>query len=282
MILDYVAFVVGGNNKNVEVYSPDGKCQYNLAPIPNGAFEPILAYIDDRILACGGRGNKNCNLYHPSNDSWSVYSTSSFTHSEQPGEIYDGKIFIADDSNPEVFDPASKTWYTWTAPLYKTGGGPCLVAWKDIFILFGGFSNRRGVQTFNHSTDAWQELDSSSVPIDIYFSSCILLPNDDILIVGSEDSPYRSSAALYNIRSNAWKKLPDTSISRHGASLITLGTRVFAMDSDERNVIEEYHYNSFTWSPIEAKLIAPRYHHGTLSLPSEILQHLPFGCTGVH
>jgi len=31
-----VAFIVGGDNTNsVEVYSPEGKCQHKLAPIPN-------------------------------------------------------------------------------------------------------------------------------------------------------------------------------------------------------------------------------------------------------
>jgi hypothetical protein len=33
-----VAFIVGGDNTNsVEVYSPEGKCQHKLAPVPNEA-----------------------------------------------------------------------------------------------------------------------------------------------------------------------------------------------------------------------------------------------------
>ncbi len=50
LISEFVAFIVGGNNKNVEVYSPDGNCQHTLAPIPDGAFEPILAFIEDMIF----------------------------------------------------------------------------------------------------------------------------------------------------------------------------------------------------------------------------------------
>jgi hypothetical protein len=185
----FVALVVGGNDhKEVELYSPEGNCQHNLAPIPvpgSQSHEPVLAYIDEKILACAGyKPNKNCYIYHPNNDSWSIYSTSTFTHESQPGEIYNDKIYIKDDSNPEVFDPIINSWSSWPAPLNKTGEGPCL-------------------------------------------------------------------------------------------------TRVFAIDHDAKNVIEEFHYNNNTWSSVEAKLIVPRKHHGTIALPAELFQHLPGGCVGV-
>ncbi len=190
------------------------------------------------------------------------------------------KLYISDDDNPVVFDPVSNSWSSWPAPSMKTGDGACLVAWKDTFLSFGGSLNRRVVQVFNHSSNTWKVLDSSSVPIDIRLSSCILLPTDEILVVGSEDTLYQSSAAVYNIRANTWKKLPDTTVSRQGTSLVSLGTRVFAICGEAKNVIEEFDYSNYTWSYIEAKLIVPRYHHGTIALPSEILQHVT-SCMGV-
>jgi hypothetical protein len=282
----FVAFVVGGNDHTeVELYSPEGNCQHNLAPIPVSGLEshePILAYIDDKILACAGfEPNKNCYLYHPNNDSWSIYSVSTFTHESQPGEIYNDKIYIKDVSNPEVFDPVSYSWSSWPAPLNGTGEGSCLVAWKDTFILLGGSSSPRGLQSFNHTSNTWQILDSSLVPMDIVYSGCILLPTDDILIVGSDIVSDHSSVALYKVRENTWETLPDTSISIHGTSLVMLGTRVFAIDCDAKNVIEEFHYNNNTWSSVEAKLIVSRFHHGTIALPAELFQHLPGGCVGV-
>ncbi len=279
-----MAFVVGGNSnaEAAELYSPGGNCQHKLSSLPITMTEPVLAYIDKTILVYGGDSrNKNFYIYHQSNDSWSVYSTSTFTHDLQPGEIYNEKIYISDDSNPEVFYPGSDTWSTWPTPKNTAGTGACLVAWKDTFFLIGGSSNQHGVQSFNHSSDTWQVLDSTNVPMDIYYSSCILLPSDNILVVGSENSLYQSSAALYNIGLKTWTKLPDTSVNRHGTSLVMLGSRVFAMDSDERNVIEEFHYNNNTWSSVEAKLIVPRMHHGTIALPAELFQHLPGGCVGV-
>jgi hypothetical protein len=138
-ILGFVAFVVGGNGnagiQRVELYSPDGNCQHNLSSVPVELYEPVLSHIDDKIFACGGNGNKNCFLYQPKKDSWSVYSTSTFTHYKQPGQIFNDKIYISDDENPEVLDPVTNFWSSWLAPLNKTEEGSCLVAWKDTFIL---------------------------------------------------------------------------------------------------------------------------------------------------
>jgi N-acetylneuraminic acid mutarotase len=281
----FVAFVVGGNvHKEVELYSPEGNCQHSLAPIPvsgSESYEPVLAFTDEKILACGGSGNKNCYLYHTKNDSWSVYSTSSFTQNLQPGETFNEKIYITDGSNPEVFDPASNSWSSWPKPIRKTGNGPCLVAWMDTFILLGGFSNRQGIQTFNHSSNTWQVLDSTNVPMDIYLSGCALLSSDEILVVGSEDSDL-SSAALYNIRANTWKKLAETTNAKQGASLVILGSRIFVMGDHYENVIEEFDYDTSTWSLVEAKLITHREgHQGVIALPAEMFQHLPGGCVGV-
>jgi hypothetical protein len=202
------------------------------------SYEPVLAYIDEKILACGGNAHNNCFHYHPRNDTWSVYSNSSFTHNLQPGEIFNDKIYIKDDSNPEVFDPVANSWSSWPAPLNKTGDGACLVAWKDTFYLIGGYTDKRRVQSFNQSSNTWQILDSSSVPMDIVYSGCILLPTDEILVVGSEGSPFKSSVALYNIHSNIWKTLPATSSPRDATALVTLGKRVFAIDGHSGNIVE--------------------------------------------
>ena len=164
--------MVGGsiNGLKVEVYSPDGMCQHNLAPLPVSLNEPVPAYIDNKIFVCGGSGNRNCYHYCSNNDTWSVYAIANTSHGQHRGEVFNNKIFLADDLNPEVFDPILNSWSSWPTPLNKTGYGSSLVEWKDTFILFGGSSNKRGIQVFNHSSNTWQVLDSSSVPMDLYFS----------------------------------------------------------------------------------------------------------------
>ncbi len=275
---EFLAFAVGGWI-DAEVFSPDGNCQFELARIPSGALEPVLAFIHDMILACAGKGNKNCHLYSPTNNTWSRFSTSNFTHDYQPGEIYNGKIYIADDKSPEVLDPVSNSWSRWPAPLNKTGESPCLVAWKDSFILLGGSSNRRGVQTFNHSSNKWHVLDSTAVPMDIYFSSCILLPSEEILVVGSEEKPFKSSVSLYHIQSNTWSTLPNTTYPKNGAGLVTLEKRVFAIDGHYGNIVEEFIYADATWKLMKAKLSSYRHGHlGVISLPAELFEKRPDEC----
>ena len=163
------------------------------------------------------------------------------------GVAYDKNIYIADDSNPEVFIPGTSSWLTWPAPQNSSGNGPCLVSWKDSLLLFGGDFNRRGVQQFNLTRQAWEVLDSSNVPMDIFLSSCIVLPTEDILVVGSETDPFRSSAALYHVNSNTWTKLDDTNHPRDGTSLVTLGSRVFAVEGWSTYTVEEFNYKDNTW-----------------------------------
>ena len=40
---------------HVEVYSPDGRCQRALAPLPSPTYGAVLAYAGGLLLACGGQ-----------------------------------------------------------------------------------------------------------------------------------------------------------------------------------------------------------------------------------
>ena len=54
-----VALIVGGVDTNsVEVYSPEGKCQHELAPIPNEAPGEITNWLDLRRRFCQFLGQK--------------------------------------------------------------------------------------------------------------------------------------------------------------------------------------------------------------------------------
>ncbi len=265
-----------------ELYSPEGNCQYRLAPIPLELLhDSIVALVDDKILACGGYQNRNCYQYLPNSDSWSFFSTGNFYHFGLPGRVFNNKLYIVADANPEVLDPATNTWSSWPTPLKKTDLGPCLVPWKDTFILLGGRINKNGIQMFNHSTNTWQIIESSSVPMDMAFSACTLLPNDQILVSGSDYDVSDAFASLYNIAANSWQELPDASSHRRANSLITLGTRVFDIRSSEENFTMEFHYKNNTWSQVEGQLIYPRLYYAAIAVPAEMFQHLPGGCVGV-
>jgi hypothetical protein len=86
-----VAFVVGGDGSfEVELYSPEGGCQYVLKSVPDYLmsefWRPVLAYISDKILACGGsENNRYCWSYDQMMDEWFDISSSSHFHNHQPG-----------------------------------------------------------------------------------------------------------------------------------------------------------------------------------------------------
>jgi hypothetical protein len=115
---DYIAFLVG--NSQVALYSPNGKCQHilsSLNPAPIGVPYLTMALLDKQILSCGGGNSKSqCFLYDVATDTWTFYSTSNAVHNLRRGVAHQGKIYIMDDSHPEVFDPLNKTWLFKKAP----------------------------------------------------------------------------------------------------------------------------------------------------------------------
>ncbi len=85
-----VALVVGGEGKlDVELYSPESGCNHLLKSVPAQISEfwrPILAYIDNKILACGGsEGHKYCWSYDVANNNWLSLTESLYTHDYRPG-----------------------------------------------------------------------------------------------------------------------------------------------------------------------------------------------------
>ena len=146
-----------------------------------------------------------------------------------------------------------------------------------------GQSSPKTVFQFNHTTQIWTELDASAPPMDVFESGCAVLPNEDILIVGSYNTPYKASAALYNVKENTWISLGSTTYEREGASIVTLGERVFVTGGFDYfgDVIEEFIVKDNTWVEVGSKLIINRYLHSTLSVPASLFAHLEGGCEGV-
>jgi hypothetical protein len=54
--------------------------------------------------------------------------------------------------NHEVFNFADKTWSVWPGMALGSGTSPCMVQWKDAFILFGGDWAQDVTQIFNATT----------------------------------------------------------------------------------------------------------------------------------
>ena len=277
----FVAFVVGvpylaGRNET-QVYSPDGHCQHHLAAIPDNR-NIHLAFIDDKILACGVWQNVDCYVYNPQFDNWTILTNETIVKAR---EVYDDKVFMFYDEVSKVFDPATMTWSTWPSQPKKHGGGHCIVQWRDVFFVLGGYNNDHNLfHSFNLTSYEWQEFNRSKAAV--YNTACILIPDDKILILGADTAGWGTAVSIYDILSKNWTRLAESAAVRSAASLVSLGSRFFAVGGDRTTLIEEFHTDDYTWSPVDATLISNRNSSRALiSVPAELFQHLPGGCVGV-
>jgi hypothetical protein len=271
---------VGGNDNSVELFSPSGECNHKLAAFPATSQNPVLVYFNEIIIACSGR--KSCWEYNVKENNWSVIATAPFSNKYQPGVVYQEKLYVIDESNPQVFDPSPRAWSSWPSPPKKSGSAPWTVGWKDCIILLGGEKNPRGVQIFNITEQTWTVMDSSQVPMDIFWSSSLTLPDGNVLIVGSIVGNYQNSAAFYNPADNSWKELEKTLTSHQGTRLVQLGSRIFAIGGRENGLVEEFLLETNAWKPVDAELLVRRDGFlSLLALPEKLFSHLQGGCQGV-
>ena len=59
-----------------------------------------------------GHTNRDCYKYNVTADKWIKFATSAYDHQENPGIIYQNKLYIFDttNANPEVYDLVKNTW----------------------------------------------------------------------------------------------------------------------------------------------------------------------------
>ena len=228
-----------------------------------------------------------CWKYLPEQSFWKILTnTSNYSH-YQPGVAYQGRVYLFNDPDlGQLYDPVSNIWSTWPLPLIQAGSSPCMLIWRDSVLLLGGSLNLKGVQMFNFTTQNWSVYPNTNELIGMVRSSCLVLEDDAILIVGTDISPNNFSA-LYNPITNSWSSIswPSWSSSSfllgnsYGTRLTKLGNRTFAIAS---KVVSEFFLSNQTWLQMEINLI--NYaggHQSVLDLSAEIFDFLPDGCEGV-
>jgi len=126
-----------------------------------------------------------------------------------------------------------------------------MVSWKDSILTFGGIHHYI-VQKFNTTLNSWSVLNDGTPQFQLVFAKCILLSNNQVLLVGPLYD--KKSSALFDIQTNSWENLADSMHNRFFSSLVNLNGRVFMFGVKE-NVVEEFHYENKTWTEIEARTI---------------------------
>ena len=191
------------------------------------------------------------------------------------------KIYLAHDTNPEIFDPMTSEWSSWPRSHVVHGGFGCLLSWRDSLIFLGGYNARKVVEIFDVSSQTWKILDSSA-PIGISYSACVVLPDDEILVAEPYDRFSQKQSFIYNVTATKWRQGGDPNFSKFGSSLVVLGSRVFAVGGFySEEVVEEFHLSSEIWTVVDTPPVVPRIYHSMISVPAELFSHLPGGCEGV-
>ena len=276
----YVALIIDSDGE-AELYSPEGQCNYKLAPAPVSQVNPVFVFASNKIVPCGGEAS--CWEYNLKNDSWLKFTQATYKTEDQPGVVHDGKLYIIVDSyQAHVLDIMSNTWSMWPMPPNKFGNAHWMVGWKDSIILLGGDSYPRSAQIFNITSQTWTAESTRNVQMDLAWSSSLVLGQDEILVVGSSYPSFSHSATRYYPQTDAWLKLPETQVNHLGSRLVKLGSRIFAIDGYETDTVEEFFAANNTWSLIGIKPInSYQGHQSLVSLPAALFAHLPGGCKGV-
>jgi hypothetical protein len=301
LVSGQVALIVGGklsgnSISSVEVYSPEGGCQYSLPDFPLPLLGLTLGLSNNFLLACSGyntvtkMSNQKCWNYNFNTTLWQYSGNLLITSKPNyPIQSYKLVLYFVNDEGPGekiiFMNPNTSSWPT--TPLTKFGEGACSVMWGDNMIIFGGANSSTVVQMVNMRTYSWKNLAPMTLPH--YSFGCVLLPDRNrVLIVSTVPGGNERRSDIFDASLNTWNVTGSTVNARAGASLVRLGTRVFAVggNSSPTNIslsatVEEYDINSGTWSLVATNLTGARQNFGILSLPATSFAHLANGCKGV-
>ena len=107
----------GSFNNFVEVYSPNGGCSHNLAPLPLGLGDHMLVLLGNDILTCDGwcdpcnNWNRNCWRYDIATNQWIGLTVSPNNHYRYaPAQVYNNKLYMVDIANGETYNPSTNSW----------------------------------------------------------------------------------------------------------------------------------------------------------------------------
>jgi len=195
--------------------------------------------------------------------------------------FHQGRMYLADDNQPEVFDPLTNTWSNWTRPP-TTMCFSCLVSWNNYIFQFGGNTPvySRQVQKYDPSTDKWTNI-STKPPFDIYRSGCVTLPNGNILIVGSMATS-ATAYTEYDVVRNVWSPVIHGKVLEFDSTPLVLGSRVFVIPPSGPKPVEEYIYGSSSLSFSALNLsITTFYKPAAVAVPARWFSHIPGGCYGI-
>ena len=297
-----VAFIAGGYNGgstgNVEIYSPNGGCNYQLAPLPIQlvANQLVGRYKDRVIVGMGysdqaGGDNKQCWEYSYASNTWSYLTQSSYYHRWRTPFIYKNFIYFVDGSNPEKYDMDTNQWSAGISAPYNPGDAPCMVVYYDSVFVLGGNSYNIGNQQYNFTTQTWNI--RANLPVGYGAFGCALIPaakdrppsspiySDKILMMQASNDDF--GGTIYDIKKNIYLPMARTTYGHRHTGILTLGSRLFVTSGwygSAYPYVEEYHQYNNTWT-VQKNIIYARWHVMSTAVPAHWFKNITGGCQGV-
>jgi hypothetical protein len=74
----------------------------------------------------------------------------------------------------EIYNLDTNQWSTGPSVPTPTGDGPCMVTYKDSFVIMGGTSYSNGIQQYNLTSKTWKSLGYLNAGFGLF--GCTLLP----------------------------------------------------------------------------------------------------------
>jgi hypothetical protein len=188
--------------------------------------------------------------------------------------VYNNQLYIADSSNAEYFDPATNVWTPWPSYPTPVQSDACITLWQNSFLLIDPFN----LQTYDLATRAWSTRPTNTT-YTINQPSCLTLPNDKVLVVGSTGLPL-----LFDPATGAWTALPPTINNQGKVTLLQLGQKFFIFGGNSTGTSAmEFNYRSNAWSSVAGGPVPTTNSEGyasAVAVPSALFANLPGGCEG--
>lgn len=285
---------------SVEVFSPSGRCNRKLQPLPRPARNPLVQLVDGSLIACGGSQadsglhdtGRLCWQYYAGNDTWAQIADLKHKRRYSSSASVGGNMFVTGGYIPgEGRMSSTEVWRKrngWREGIEIQPGrdGHCSVPnGKDGFIVSGGWMAESLVQMYNINNKTWSNLTSLPREAERAYHGCSMINQTHMIVAGGKESlkkGHSKSSWILNISLGVWSQTGDMNFKRHETSLTNIAGDVIAVGGfDEKDYwlqLEKFDNLSNQWKILETKLKVKRQAHAVANVPHTWFNYFNGGC----
>ena len=284
----------------MEVFSPSGRCNRKLQPLPRPARNPLVQLVDGSLIACGGSfedyelhdTGRLCWQYHSGNDSWVQIAHLKHRRRYSSSASVGGNLFVTGGYIPEEGRLSStEIWRKrngWKKGIEMQPGrdGHCSVALgKDGFIVSGGWLAESLVQMYNINTKTWSNLTSLPREAERAYHGCAMINRTHMIVAGGKgpnENGHLKSSWIFDIPLGIWSQTANMNFKRDETALTNIAGEVVVVGGyDEKDYwlkLEKFDPVSNSWEVLETKMKVKRQAHAVTNVPHTWFDYFIDGC----